>query len=349
MAPSILITGSTGFIGSKLLLKILATSKSVGVLLLLRRNSVIPQKILSHPNITVMRIDFPKEFLPHTILDGIKIVYHVAGTMSDWAREEDFEAGNVLLTQELLRAVSLNLNSKKPTIKRFVHVSTADVYGHPGNNPTEWAPLEGLALPFGYASTKTRADILVRTAFIEEGLPTVMLRPATVYGPGSKDVVSEIANLLTKESMILISKGRAKAGLVYIDDMVDALLLAGSVKGIEGEAFNVCGGIGTGGVITWKEYVDMIADELKVKRAKVSIPFYLALFVGFLFEKAYALVGSYKNRPLVTRMAVYVTGRSQNVDISKSEKFLGFNPKMKVAEGIKRSLAWWNQQTESPQ
>ncbi|PJZ70447.1 hypothetical protein CH373_05080 [Leptospira perolatii] len=339
---NILLTGSTGFIGSALLNRLLNSQPKPKIKLLVRATSRLSPEIESNPNVQVVRLDFPNQPIPNSLMDEIDTVYHVAGTMTDWAKARDFEVGNFILTEQLISVSLANLQSSKPSLKRFVHVSTADVYGHPGTRPNENSPLKGARLPFGYAATKTRSDILVQEACKDRGLPAVILRPATVYGPGSKDVVAEIATLLVEGSMLFISGGKAKAGLVYIDDTVDALLLAGSVPGMEGEAFNVCGDKGgTGGDTTWREYCDLIADQLGVKRASVSIPFRIALFVGWLFEKTYALFGSYSHRPLVTRMAVYVTGRSQDADIEKAKSKLGFRPKVSVKEGVEKSLGWW--------
>ena len=344
MATStLLVTGSTGFIGSHLVARLLTSSPGRPVTLLVRPTGKLPAHIESRPGVRVVRLDCRTDPVPASLLAGVETVYHVAGTMTDWARRSDFELGNVVLTQQLVDAALTHLASPAPTLTRFVHVSTADVYGHPGTRPDETAALDGASLPFGYAATKTRADQIVQAAHQTRGLPAVILRPATVYGPGSRDVVAEIATLLSKRSMLLISGGRARAGLVYIDDMVDALLLAASTRGIEGEAFNVCGGAGddTGGDITWRAYCDLIADELGVPRASRSVPFGLALGLGRLFEAAYALARSYSHRPLVTRMAVYVTGRSQDVDVTKAREQLSFRARTPVTEGVRRSVAWW--------
>src|SRR6185437_9029559 len=138
--------------------------------------------------------------------------------VSDWGTPKEIAAINVEGTRNLLDA------SVRAAVERFVHFSTTDVYGYPGNGFSNW-----------YSQTKRAAEAEVRSA---RGIETVVLRPATVYGPRSKEVVGEIARAMRNGNMLLIDRGRAVAGLVYVDNLVDAALLALRHEAAAGHAFN---------------------------------------------------------------------------------------------------------------
>src|SRR5204862_4993996 len=110
-------------------------------------------------------------------------------------------------------------------VERFVHFSTTDVYGYPGGRAVD----EGhAATRFAnwYAQSKLEAEAEVRRMDRADGLDAVVLRPATVYGPRSTEVVGAIAREIRRGRMVLIGRGRAVAGLCYIDNLVDAVMLA---------------------------------------------------------------------------------------------------------------------------
>ena len=109
-----------------------------------------------------------------------------------------------------------------------------------------------------YAQTKLRAEAEVRRVEAEHSLDVVILRPATVYGPGSSDVVGEIARAMRARNMLLVGGGRAVAGLCYVDNLIDAAVLALAPRSRAGPAFNVSDGLD----VTWREFTDGLAEGL---------------------------------------------------------------------------------------
>ena len=93
-----------------------------------------------------------------------------------------------------------------------------------------------------YAQSKLLAEAEVRRVEAECSLQTVILRPATVYGPGSREVVGEIARAIRSRQMLLVGGGRAVAGLCYVDNLIDAAVLALHHEAAPGQAFNVSDG-----------------------------------------------------------------------------------------------------------
>ncbi len=114
----------------------------------------------------------------------------------------------------------------------------------------------------------------------------MILRPATVYGPGSRDVVGEIARAIRARNMLLVGGGRAVAGLCYVDNLIDAAVLALGHEAAPGQAFNVSDGL----AVTWREFTDGLAEGLGCAGVRWSLPYWMASGVGFSLEHGYRLL-----------------------------------------------------------
>lgn len=128
------------------------------------------------------------------------------------------------------------------------------------------------------------------------------------------------------------------SGLVYIDDLVDAMLDASLSEAAKGQAYNVSP---PGKDLSWREYVDALADGLKAKRARLSLPFPLAYSLGAVCELINAALRR-KARPMVSRHAVLLFAKDQNYGSAKAVRDFGFKAKMEPAEGLRRSVEWFN-------
>jgi nucleoside-diphosphate-sugar epimerase len=261
---------------------------------------------------------------------GVERVYHCAGVVTDWDPDGRAQAVNVggitALAEAALRA----------GVKKFVHVSTTDTYGYPDRRTTEEAPYRYRGWP--YCDTKIDAEKRA-WEYHQKGLPVSVLRPATVYGPRSYSIVGEFADLLKSGDMVLIDGGRKVAGLCYVSDLVDALLLVGQEGIGEGQAYNMTDGTQT----TWGEFTHGLARVMGLPPARLSIPHGIAYFAGWLMERWGALTRS-KKRPLLTRMAVELVGTHQDFPIERARSELGFEPKVFLEEGLQRSKAWLDQE-----
>ncbi len=152
------------------------------------------------------------------------------------------------------------------SVRRFVHFSTTDVYGHPGTAAIE-ETYASRRFSNWYAQTKLNAEREVREAEASGAFETVILRPATVYGPGSSEVVGGIARAIRDRNMLLIDGGRSDAGLCFVENLLDAALLALEHDAAPGLAFNVSDGLG----VTWREFTDGLAEGLGCARVRWSV------------------------------------------------------------------------------
>ncbi|MGZ4203194.1 MAG: NAD-dependent epimerase/dehydratase family protein [Thermoleophilaceae bacterium] len=252
--------------------------------------------------------------------------------MSDWATTKEIERVNVEGTRNVLQA------SLDASVERFVHFSTTDVYGYPGR-PSVEETYAASRFANWYAQTKLAAEAEVERVERTGRMEAVILRPATVYGPRSVEVVGGIAKAIRGGNMLLVGGGRAVAGLVYIDNLVDAALLALRQEAAAGQAFNASDGLD----VTWKEFTDGLADGLGCREVRWSLPYWAANGIGFSLEHGYRFLHRMTRittQPLLSRQAVHVLGRNQDFSNRKARELLGWEPRVDYPAGLERTLAW---------
>lgn len=327
-ARTCLITGASGFIGGRLAARLLADGYRVRCLV--RAGSDTSR--LARLDVKLVRGELGDERSLTDAAAGATHVVHCAALVSDWATVAEIKRANVAGTRNLLRAAA------DASVGRFVHVSSTDVYGHPGG-----AAIDESHEPSGFANwysqTKLEAEAEVASAREARALDAVIVRPATVYGPGSKDVIGEIARAIRAGNMLLIDRGRPVAGLCYVDNLVDAVSIALRHDGASGQAFNVSDGLD----VTWRQLTDDLAGGLGCSAPRWSMPYRLAHAVGFAMEHGYRLLREstgLSSPPLLSRQAVQVLGRDQRFSNAKARELLGWEPHVGYSEGLDATLAW---------
>lgn len=323
-----LITGATGFIGGHLATRL---ARDGWPLRCLVRSSSDTSR-LRGLNAELVEGDLSDPASLTRAVDGCGVVFHCGALVSDWALVEEIARVNVGGTQNMVKA------AVGASVARFVHVSTTDVYGHRGPEVIDES-YAGARFSNWYAQTKREAESVVRAAERDHGLPAVILRPATVYGPGSREVVGEIARALRAGNMLLVDRGRADAGLVHVENLVDAALLAAAHPAAPGEAFNVTDGV----EVTWREFTDDLARRLGCRPARWSVPFPVAHALATGLERGYRLLRrttGLHTRPLLSRQAVHVLGTDQRFSNAKLTTMLGWTPRTSYADGLDETVAW---------
>ena len=311
-----LVTGASGFLGGRLMEML--GSEGVQVTALVRPLARIGEK----PGVKVVRGGLEAGF-PGESFRMVTHIFHCAGCSTDWAPDQAYRDGNIGYTKALLDVA----RRAAPKLSRFLHVSTTDVYGYPASAGDETTPLRDIGLP--YNSTKLRGETLVW----ESGLPVTVVRPASIYGPGGKAFVTDIAALLRQRSMLLVDGGRVPGGFVYVDDVCRAMLLAAVEPRAEGEVYNLSSMDGT----TWRAYTAALAGALTLPAPWLRLPFAAAMTLAKASELPHK--AGLRGRPLLTRHAVYLLGRDQQYITAKARKELGWTPRVELEEGMARSVA----------
>ena len=318
-----LVTGGSGFLGSHLVDALVKRGENVRAL-------VRPESETEH------LAQLGVELYPGNICDiqslrkatrDVNRVFHCAALAADWGTWEEFEKINVIGTRNLLQ---VGLNEQ---IDKFIHISTTDVYGYPDSPVDETAPFCFRGWPYG--DTKIRAEKAVWDYYHQKRLPVTVVRPLNIYGSRSKTFVLEIAELLKKRRVVHIGRDFKTAGLVYVANVVDVILLAADNDISIGQAYHAT----DGSDVTWPQYISRLADIIGAPPPRFSLPYRPAYAIGWLLEKIYGAL-AIKNRPLLTRMAVELIGTDQGFSTEKTQKQLNFAPKVDFEEGMQHINDW---------
>jgi nucleoside-diphosphate-sugar epimerase len=326
--PACLVTGATGFIGGRLAERLAAEGYQVRCL----ARSTSDTSRLDRLDVEIATGDLTRPDTVAAAAQGCSYVFHCGALVSDWATAAEIARINVGGTKNLLDA------SVDTSVERFIHFSTTDVYGYPGGANVD-ETYAGTRFRNWYSETKREAEAEVRRVQQAGALDTVILRPATVYGPGSVDVVGGIARAIRDGNMLLVDRGRAIAGLVYVDNLIDAALLALRHDAAPGHAFNASDGLD----ITWKEFTDGLAAGLGSSEVRWSLPYWMANGIGFSLEHGYRALRKttrLQTRPLLSRQAVHVLGTNQDFSNRKARELLGWEPRVDYAAGLEATLDW---------
>lgn len=320
----ILVTGATGFIGGHLTRRLLAEKRATVRALV--RDPARAQD-LARQGAEVVRGDLVDVASLERAVQGCSVVIHAAAQVSSVPSRATFEQSNVRGTGNLLRAAAA------ANVRRFVHLSSIAVFGLASEGEvTDESPRQPCGEP--YCDTKVGAEAEVFRVHRERGLPVVVVRPSAVYGPGSTHWSIIPLKRVKKGKMVLFDRGRGMLNYVYIDNLVDAILLVTEDDRALGEAFIV-----NDGATTWKDFFESYA-RMAGKHSLPSLP----LWAGKVRVRYRNLIAalkreSYRVHPdavgfLVAR-AVYRQTRL--------EQKLGFRSGVSLEEGMRRTEKWFRE------
>ncbi len=325
-----LVTGATGLIGSHLVDALVLRGERVRALVRPTSNARRLRELGVEIHIGTLRDNATLM----AAAKGVDRVYHCAALVSDWGVPEDFQETNVRGVRNVLAAAT------RAGVSKFIHLSTTDVYGYPGRPAVESEKPSPRGFP--YADSKIEGEALVWNHYRTVGLPVCIIRPATVYGPRCEFVV-QLVEALRRRRAVLIDQGRHIAGLTYVGNLVDALILAADSQASTGQAYNIT----DGSKVTWREYLDALADLAEVPRATRNYSHDFAYALASLWESYYHLLGR-TQRPSLTRMLVELMGTDHDYPIDKAQRELGYRPRVSFEEGIKHTGDWLRQEKILP-
>jgi nucleoside-diphosphate-sugar epimerase len=304
MRPTYLITGATGFIGSVLTRRLVASSENIHLLLRPQAKIWRIKDILSH--VVVHDADLSDGDHLTRLIKSINpsIIYHLAanGAYPNQNQPDQIIETNIMGTWNLLKACQL-IN-----YHLFVNTGSSSEYGFK-NKPMQESDL--LEPNSYYAVSKCATTLLCSQHAKETGKPIVTLRPFSVYGPyeePSRFVPTLLSRLSNKKPMNLVNPETVR-DYIYVDDLVRAYLSISQLVKYPGEYFN----IGSGLQYTIKEVVN-----LAVKVTGQSTTFNWG-----------------KMPPRTWDTSTWVA------DITKTKTKLDWTPQITLEAGLKQTWTWF--------
>ncbi len=321
-AADALVTGAAGFLGRALVAALRARGQRVRVLV---RRPFAADGQAGNMQVVVGDLGDPR--IVDYAVRGARVVYHVGAAMRGDAR--DFEAGTVWGTRNIIDAC------RRHAVARLVHVSSLSVLDHGGRNPgmpvIESSALEPHPDRRGaYTQTKLTAENMVVDAIREHALPAVIVRPGQIVGPGAERVTPN-GTVAIAGRWIAVGPSTQTLPLVYVDDVVDALLLAADSPDAVGQIVNVV----DPQIVSQGEYLarmkQRLGGELRLLRVPVGAFMLLAAGIELLGK----LLG--RGMPL-TRYRVRSLRPLANFDIGAARAKLGWEPRIGLRAGLDRTF-----------
>lgn len=324
----IVVTGATGFLGGAVARRLRATRPAVE-LLALGRNPA-RGAALQADGIAFARLDLTDASAVACTLRGGDVVVHAAALSSPWGLYPAFHAANVVASNNVVAACV------QAGATRLVHVSTPGIYhdGTPRRGIREDDPLPMRAINH-YVATKRESEQRVLAAAAAHQLPVLALRPRAIFGPGDTAILPRIAQALQAGRMRRIGDGDCMIDMSYIDNVVDAVLLAADApRGLSGRAYNISNGEP---VRIW-DVIDRLADALGVPRPRQHISRRKALLVAGMLETGYRTFAPMREPPLL-RYGVDLLSVDMTLDIGRARDELGYRPRVSMDEALARTFA----------
>ena len=323
----VLVTGGTGFLGRHVAIRLKQLGHSVSIL---GRNEKAGNELASQ-GFTFHQVDIADEAGVLKAGEGQDHIVHCAGLAAAHGPYDWFYQANVVGTRNVVKACMQN------KVKRLVNISSPGLYfdAHDRLNIKESDPLPEMQLT-PYAATKLLAELIIDKA-VAEGLFAITLRPRAIFGPGDHVYFPAIAEKAIFGFFPMIDGGRAYVDMTYIDNAVDAVILAMEAKpGLSGEKYNIT----NGEPIMFREMIEKLFQSLQQKIRFVNLPYALTFKVGETLELIYRYLPT-DEKPFITRYSVGLAATSQTHDISKAQEQLGYSPKISIDEGLRRFAQSW--------
>jgi nucleoside-diphosphate-sugar epimerase len=249
-------------------------------------------------------------------LEGAELVIHTAAYVQDWGTMEEFVRVNVGGTVKVLDA------AEAAGANRVVHISSVVVYGY--DDPREQDE-DGFRRTYGipYIDTKSASDRIA----CRRG--AVVVRPGDVYGPGSRPWTLRPLELARMGQLAVPGEGVMLP--VYVDDLVEAILLA-AANGKPGRAYTAWDGV----PVSFAQYFEGIARIVGGRRPR-RLPRALLVAVGGAMEAFANMRGT---EPQFTARAPTFLDRRGTVSTERIRGELGWEPSVPLEEGLRRTEDW---------
>lgn len=314
---NILITGATGFIGYHLTKKLLTQNYNV---IAVGRDFKLINKLEANSALIKIKGDLTKNNFIDNIFSKyqVDIIFHLAAKVHDRLEKDvkQYRLINVTLAEKLAE------HALKNNVEKLIFFSTVSVYGDTEGrtiNETE------ICTPSTtYGKTKLEAENILIKAYQKYNLPIIILRLTSVYGTYDHGNLQLLAKFIRKHLSTMVGKGKNRKTMVYVEDVIQAAMLAAIRDEAVGEIFNIGENF-----YTFYKILDTLEKMLDVSTLRFKIP----LSLGKVIEKQII--------NLTLSKLIRTIGSDNCYSSDKAKKILGFKPIFNLEQGLKESVGWY--------
>jgi len=316
------VTGAGGFIGGQLTHRLL--DSGCDVIAIVRNCEQAASLEAQGATVRIADVRDPSQI--REAIRDVTGIFHLAALFNHPDRTwDDYRNVNVQGTLNVLKA------AKEEGVKRIVHCSTVGVATEaeppPYSEETPYSPQPDDK----YEVTKCEGEKAARAYAEEHGLSLAVIRPAQVYGPGD---LSKVKFYKLVKKGVIISPGKTRKHLIYIDDLCRAFELAMISPAAEGQVFLIAGEQST----ALEDLVSTAARILQVPEPRFRLPAKPVTITCAAVEMICNAIGI---RPIVFRRSMDFFTRTIECDTSKSRELLGFESEVSVTRGVEATVDWY--------
>ena len=306
----VLVTGAAGFIGSRLVQRLVESGAQVSVFIRYTSRPEFGNLTFLSPEvfhqIEIIRGDLEDHAAVDKAINDVDFVFHMGALISipySYVHPVETIRTNVLGTLNVLEAC------RQRKVK-LIHTSTSEVYGSALRIPIdEGHPLQAQS---PYSASKIGADKLVESYYRSFDVQSVTVRPFNTYGPGQSNraVIPTIITQALTSRQIYLGNLAARRDFTYLDDTVEGFIKAASVSKWDGQVYN----LGTGYDVTIADVAQKIFDHLQIQPE--------------------IIIDQERMRPEKSEVLHLVS------DNTKARQELGWEPRVKLGEGLATTIEW---------
>jgi nucleoside-diphosphate-sugar epimerase len=330
----VLVTGSTGFVGTHLVAKLIENGCRKIRCLVRPASNITKLEELGRQHevaIEILRGNLLSRGDCVTATEGVSVIFHLAAGTGTKSFSDAF-LNSVITTRNLLDGALTHR-----TLRRFVNVSSFAVYTNE-NHPRpgildEDCPIENQPeLRYDpYCFAKVKQDELVAHYGLEHGIPYVLVRPGVVYGPGKKRIHGRIG--IDTFGLFLHLGGKNPIPFTYVDNCAAAIALAGMKKGVEGQVFNIV----DDDLPSSRQFLAMYKKEVR-RFPSFYLPHCVSYLLCVLWEKYSSW--SQGQLPAVYNRKVWAASWKRTCySNEKIKSILGWKPQVSMTEGLQQYFA----------
>lgn len=321
----ILVTGGTGFTGTALVKRLVEEGHAV---VALDYKEGLQCDVLRQIGAEVVIGSVTDRDAVDRSMRGVEFVFHLAAAFRELNVPHSFyDEVNVTGTRNVLDA------ARRHGVWKVVYCSTCGVHGNVDRPPAnEDAPIQPADY---YQRTKYEAEPIVKT-FGAQGMEVVILRPAAIYGPGDPERFFMIFKRVAQGTFPMFGSGRTLYHPLFVDNLVDAFLLCMPPGAGDGREY----------LIADEQYhaiEDIVRAVARALDVDVKIPHYPVLPVvaaGYLCEWLCTPFGI--TPPIFPRRVDWYR-QNRAFDIGRAKQELGYQPKVPLDDGLRRTGEWYKQ------